>query len=65
MCCLAARCPYNINPLHPPLGAKEEYIVPFELECAKLPLVDPFKPEYTIVIFIHYKPRIVVAIPDL
>ena len=23
------------------------------------------KPEFTIVIFIHYKPRIAVAIPDL
>ena len=26
---------------------------------------NPFKPEFTIVIFIHYKPRIAVAIPDL
>ena len=26
---------------------------------------DPFKPEFTIVIFIHYKPRIAVAILDL
>ena len=25
----------------------------------------PFKPEFTIVIFIHYKPRIAVAILDL
>ena len=26
---------------------------------------NPFKPEFTIVIFIHYKPRIAVAILDL
>ena len=28
-------------------------------------LLNPFKPEFTIVIFIHYKPRIAVAILDL
>ena len=28
-------------------------------------LVNPFKPEFTIVISIHYKPRIAVAILDL
>ena len=28
-------------------------------------LCNPFKPEFTIVIFIHYKPRIAVAILDL
>ena len=28
-------------------------------------LVNPFKPEFTIVIFIHYKPRIADAIFDL
>ena len=28
-------------------------------------LINPFKPEFTIVIFIHYKPRIAVAILDL
>ena len=28
-------------------------------------LPDPFKPEFPIVIFIHYKPRISVAILDL
>ena len=27
-------------------------------------LINPFKPEFTIVIFIHYKPRIAVAILD-
>ena len=27
--------------------------------------VNPFKPEFTIVIFIHYKPRIAVTILDL
>ena len=26
---------------------------------------NPFKPEFTIVIFVHYKPRIAVAIHDL
>ena len=26
---------------------------------------NPFKPDFTIVIFIHYKPRIAVAILDL
>ena len=26
---------------------------------------NPFKPEFTVVIFIHYKPRIAVAILDL
>ena len=28
-------------------------------------LINPFKPEFTIVIFIHYKPRIAAAILDL
>ena len=28
-------------------------------------LINPFKPEFTIVIFIHYKPRFAVAILDL
>ena len=28
-------------------------------------VTNPFKPEFTIVIFIHYKPRIAVAILDL
>ena len=27
--------------------------------------LNPFKPEFTIVIFIHYKPRIAAAILDL
>ena len=27
--------------------------------------INPFRPEFTIIIFIHYKPRIAVAIPDL
>ena len=29
------------------------------------PCINHFKPEFTIVIFIHYKPRIAVAILDL
>ena len=28
-------------------------------------MLNPFKPEFTIVIFIHYKPRIAAAILDL
>ena len=27
--------------------------------------INPFRPEFTIVIFLHYKPRIAVAILDL
>ena len=34
-------------------------------ESVSSSLLNPFRPEYTIVIFIHYKPRIAVAIPDL
>ena len=32
---------------------------------ARITLINPFRPEFTIVIFIHYKPRIAVAIVDL
>ena len=32
--------------------------------CLETP-INPFDPEFTIVIFIHYKPRIAVAILDL
>ena len=28
-------------------------------------IINPFKPEFTIVIFIHYKPRIAIEIRDL
>ena len=31
----------------------------------KIQLFNPFRPEFTIVIFNHYKPRIAVAILDL
>ena len=31
----------------------------------RIPTLNHFKPEFTIVIFIHYKPRIAVAILDL
>ena len=31
----------------------------------KIQSFNPFKPEFTIVIFIHYKPRIAAAILDL
>ena len=35
-------------------------------ECQHFFLVlNPFKPEFDIVIFIHYKPRIAIAILDL
>ena len=34
-------------------------------ELTKTLRVNPFKPEFTIVIFIHYKPQIAVAILDL
>ena len=33
--------------------------------CDLYIVLNPFSPEFTIVIFIHYKPRIAVAIPDL
>ena len=35
------------------------------MKTAVTGLINPFKPEFTIVIFIHYKPRIAVAILDL
>ena len=36
------------------------------LVCIKiLQDFNPFKPEFAIVIFIHYKPQIAAAIPDL
>ena len=38
-------------------GLKMSLIAPFQAK--------PFKPEFTIVIFIHYKPQIAVAILDL
>ena len=36
------------------------YIVKVEMKT-----INPLKPEFTIVIFIHYKPRIAAAILDL
>ena len=36
-----------------------------EWEQGRDALINPFNPEYTIVISIHYKPRIAVAILDL
>ena len=42
-------------------SANKDFALVMELqEC-----LNPFKPEFTIVIFIHYKPRIAVAILDL
>ena len=39
----------------------------FNIETKHLQILtfNPFKPEFTIVIFTHYKPRIAVAILDL
>ena len=37
-----------------------DYVTSRQTRC-----FNPFKPEFTIVIFIHYKPRIAVAILDL
>ena len=34
-------------------------------EFLTISIINPFRPEFTIVIFIHYKPRIAVAILDL
>ena len=40
---------------------------PFDIHdfYKKLSALNPFNPEFTIVIFIHYKPRIAAAILDL
>ena len=49
-----------------PLTAVEEVInLTKKCGCANFPSLNPFKPEFTIGIFIHYKPRIAVAILDL
>ena len=42
--------------------AEEPYI---GIPMKRTELINPFKPEFTMVIFIHYKPRIAVAILDL
>ena len=42
--------------------AKNIYL---DLIEAGIACLNPFKPEFTIIIFIHYKPRIAVAILDL
>ena len=39
--------------------------LPTEHEYSPIVVFNPFKPEFTIVIFIRYKPRIAVAILDL
>ena len=42
------------------------HLLPVVQDCAILTLlINPFMPDFTIVIFIHYKARIAVAIPDL
>ena len=40
-------------------------LVCVSIYVSKCLLFNPFKPEFSIVIFIHYKPRIAVAILDL
>ena len=39
--------------------------VSFAFSNLAIMMINLFKPEFTIVIFIHYKPRIAVAILDL
>ena len=46
-------CDINDSP-DPPLSINHNWLE-----------LNPFKPEFTIVTFIHYKPRIAVAILDL
>ena len=41
------------------------YISGGNIVFARMYSFNPFKPEFTIVIFIHYKPRIAVAILEL
>ena len=41
------------------------HVMPIEQGSSVPVLFNPFKPEFTIVIFIHYKPRIAIAILDL
>ena len=47
------------------LNKKKISHLPYKNTQTKLLLINPFEPEFTIVIFIHYKPRIAVAILDL
>ena len=54
------------------LPVKKSYYVKVHISIGKtkdivflIIRLNPFKPEFTIVIFIHYKPRIAVAILDL
>ena len=39
--------------------------VEFQINICQIVMFNPFKPEFTIVIFIHHNPRIAVAIIDL
>ena len=45
----------------PTLSQRLMFVVIQRFEC----IINPFNPEFTIVIFIHYKPRIAAAILDL
>ena len=45
-----------------------QWLISLHFNCIPylvITLFNPFQPEFTIVIFIHYKPRIAVAILDL
>ena len=51
---------------NPQLQVGKNYSYVFSLRPNKqIFMFNPLKPEFTIVIFIHYKPRIAVAILDL
>ena len=43
----------------------KQLIIQIKNDYSRALRFDPFNPEFTIVIFIHYKPRIAVAILDL
>ena len=47
------------------VGEKYPYLFILEPNILQILLLNPFKPEFTIVTFIHYKPRIAVAILHL
>ena len=59
---------FTINPLRADHDNSQLYLLYYQIKASILGMIlafNPFKPEFTIVIFIHYKPRIAVAILDL
>ena len=57
----------HLTRIHAPLcspGAVGSLIISLHYTCCCAGEVNPFKPEFTIVIFIYYKPRIAVTILD-